>query len=396
MDIDSHSEQQARDIHCSKTLISLEVFLISLLIFIPVMYHMIFVFPLTDFGAHGHYIERIYQTHSLIFDGDSVANFLFSILSLILTRLLHIDYRYAELAVLTVNYLALGYLITQRISDRPHYYDPKVIIPCVLALLLYFPIILNPAIDFRHPYGYIPVTSYHNPTVWLAKLFSLWSFFLFLDYFQRGRVPWKIYLLAVVVNLCSLLSKPNYAMCFLPAAGIWIIYSWIKRKPINLKYILLAYFLPMIVTLLWQYWINFIAAPYSTLAFQPLVVAQNLALNGPLTLEAILGALFPLVVLAVYGKPALQHTGIAFGWIQYLIGLAYYYLLTETGPHQFDGNFLWGPEIALFVLVVISAEFWIDRFKQSGTRRRADYIPLIVLIVHGLYGIAYCIHCITL
>jgi hypothetical protein len=371
------------------------LYLLMLLIIVPVMYHMIFTFTRTDFIAHGHYIERIYQTHSLIFDGDSVANPLFSILSLLITRLLDIDYHWAMLMVMVANYLVLGSLITHRIFRKHTYYNPRVVIPMVLAILLYFPIILNPALDFRHPYGYVPVTSYHNPTVWLAKTFSLWSFFLCFDNLHQKDLKWHTYLLTAGVSVCSLLSKPNYAMGFLPVLGLLVIYLWIKRESFNFTYLLLGFFIPMTATLIWQYWINFLAAPYSTIAIQPLVVARDLALNGPLAIELLLGALFPIVVTVLYRDRIFNNKSIIFGWLQLFVGLLTMYLLTETGPHQFDGNFLWGPELSLFVLIVITANFWLDIFKKE-VKRLVDFLPLVVLIIHGLYGVAYCIHCLSL
>lgn len=109
----------------------------------------------------------------------------------------------------------------------------------------------------------------------------------------------------------------------------------------------------------------------------------------------ILGSLFPIVVALLYRGTIFKNRAIVFGWLQYIVGLAYWYLLTETGPHQFDGNFQWGAQLSLFVLIVISANFWVDIIKKPS-KRLVDYLPLVVLLLHGLYGIGYCIHCLSL
>ena len=88
------------------------------MIYLPVMFHMIFVFQKTDFIAHTGYITRLYQTHSVIFDGTAVVNPLFTILSLLLTRIFAMNSKYAELIVLAVNYIFLGGLITHELIKR--------------------------------------------------------------------------------------------------------------------------------------------------------------------------------------------------------------------------------------------------------------------------------------
>ena len=151
----------------------------------------------------------------------------------------------------------------------------------------------------------------------------------------------------------------------------------------------------MAATLIWQYWIRFQVQQMSTLAIEPLVVARHLSNNGPLFFELILGALFPLVVFLMHPGSSIKDGWLLLAWGQYIIGLGYYYLLTETGARQFDGNFLWGAEITLFVLIVLSAGFWLERIRLKP-HWKTDWIPLAVLVAHGLYGLWYWYYCLTI
>jgi hypothetical protein len=368
---------------------------VGLMIYLPVMFHMIFVFQKTDFIAHTNYIMRMYQTRSVVFDGNVVANPLFTVLSLLLTRVLSISSQYAELIVLAINYILLGVLITRELINKNTGCANWIIPIVVISILLYSPIFLSPTKDFPYPYGYVPATSYHNPTVWLAKLFGLWSLFLFIKYIQSTSISIGGLLLVAGVNIASVLSKPNYAMCFLPAAAFFCFLSILTRQKLNWKFLIFSVFLPSIAVLVWQYWLRFRVQQMASLGIAPLVVARNLSNSGPLVLELLLGIVFPLVVFLVYFTEAIRDKWVLFCWGQFGIGLGSFYLLTETGVHQFDGNFLWGPEIALFVLVVISAGFWLSQIRKNP-HWKADWIPLAVLVAHGLYGLGYWYYCLTI
>jgi hypothetical protein len=391
---DLKSRNLSRNRNDQIILIFLSTIIISVLLFVPVMYHMIFVFTRTDFIAHGMYIQRIYQTHSLIFDGKVIANPLFSILSLVVTRIFSLDFQVAELIVLTINFLLIAMTLTRYLVNQS---KPKLLwlLPIiVLSLLIFFPIVLSIPQDYLFPYGYIPVTSYHNPTVWLARLFSLWSMLLFIQYSDDLRVPLRMIILFALVNICSILSKPNYMMCFLPAVGLFILYQLIKKNKINWKFQIFRLFLPSTITLAWQYWLRYQVEPQAGLTIAPLVVAKYLSGNGPLLLQVVLGALFPITVLILSFRRVIQDKWMMIAWVQYFIGLVYFFLLSETGPRQFDGNFLWGAEIALFVLCVLSANSWLSRRKERESIR--DWIPWIILFIHGVFGIGYWYSCLTI
>lgn len=370
------------------------IVILSGFLFLLVMHHMIFVFPRNDFKANAYFIQRIYQTRSIIFDGTSIVNPLYTIICILLARGLSIDFKFVELAVMTVDYMMIAFLVTRYLflehKDFNSWWMPVV----VLSIMLYAPIFLNPAVDLRYPYGYIPPTSYHNPTIWLAKLFGFCSVILFIHYLQQPKIPVKIYILTMLVSAASILSKPNFSMCFLPAAGLLIVYLFLKKQPLNLKFVIIGFFLPLVGILLWQYYINYIVAPYASLSIAPFVVANELSQHENLLVDLILGALFPLTVLALYFKEVIHNKWLVYAWGQFAIGLGFFYIFTETGKHQFDGNFIWGPETALFILIILSAGFWLGKFKQPS-KKWMEYIPLVVMIAHGVYGLVYWYYSLT-
>ena len=234
---------------------------------------------------------------------------------------------------------------------------------------LFFSIVLSPGQAFLFPYGYIPVTSYHNPTVWLAKLFSLGSMLLTIRYVNEPKISLKILFFAGVINICSVLSKPNYAMCFLPALAVFICVELFHKSKINWNFVLYSTGIPMILTLTWQYWLRYLVEPAAQLTVAPLVVAENLSKQGPLFIELILGCLFPLVVFLLYFKDIRHNKWLVFGWGQFVI--------------------------ALFVLLVMSAFYWLKRISNPKWKK-ADWIPFVVLMIHGFFGLGYWYSCLLI
>ena len=73
-------------------------------------------------------------------------------------------------------------------------------------------------------------------------------------------------------------------------------------------------------------------------------------------------------------------------WLTFGIGLAMFCLLTVTGRTDY-GDFIWGPQMALFVLFVESIRLVLPDL--VGARRRLDVragIVLVALTLHVVCG----------
>lgn len=218
--------------------------------------------------------------------------------------------------------------------------------------------------------GYLWAEPYHNPTYALLKPFALVSTALLLS-FLAGRTPpgWRRISICAVIVAAGTLAKPNLAICALPAIAVWAAYAWLRKEPVPLKVLILAWIVPAVAVLSWQhqwaYWGDPSTRYHDSIVFAPLKAMRIHSTN--LALQYLLTILFPLTVLAVYPKRAWQDIGFRFSAIAFLFGTAYTYTLGEK-IHMGDGNFLWSAYITLFLLYLFSTLFLIRQIRSGATR----------------------------
>ncbi len=370
--------------------------IISLGIYLPTLYQMIAVFPRTDFGAHQNYILRFDNTHSLIFDRNIVANPLFTFLSLLTMKIFSVKVRYAMFFVLMVNWLTLAFTSLFVIVKTKPSIRWLFASTLTLSILFYSPIFINLPQDWIKPFSYIPILSFHNPTIWLGKLFSLISFAYFLYKTKTGTVSPTDILFIAIINICSILSKPNYAMGFLPILGLFVIYQLFSKEKIMWKFLVWGYAVPMVLTLSWQYWLRYMNPDSVGILIQPFLVITKLANSTPVVFGQLLSILFPLSIVILNFRDAIKDRWLILSWSVFIVSWLSYALFAESGRRVNDGNFLWGPEMTLFNLVVISLIYWLTHSDGSNKKKPGYWIPLVLFLAGGVSGILYAIFCANL
>jgi len=244
-----------------------------------------------------------------------------------------------------------------------------------LALLL----ALVEPVNFLSPegrpayFGYFFPNVWHNPTVVLLRPLALG---LFLAYTRatggaRRRPPGGLLVLIAALTVASALAKPSYVMCLLPAAGILWAAGWLRgERP--LPRVFLATAVPGLLVLAAQAW--FIAhsdfMDRATVRFAPLLALSCHVPDGLAVLagKALMSVLFPATVLLAYGRRAWQDPALRLAWLVLGTGMAYAYLLAEPGPRLEDCNYLWGAQVAAFVLFVVSMRFLLAQGLGSRPR----------------------------
>jgi hypothetical protein len=341
------------------------------------------------------YIVHIGLTAKLINDGDiSTPHFLLHLAVAALSSITPAGVRDATVILLLTAVIATAFLVSRSLVND---LASPLLIPCLTtALLLAAPVAILFPVD-KHLYlGYISTNVLHNPTIILLKPLALLSFCYAAGSFDNNRV-WSGYswLPCAVTTIACALTKPNFTICILPALALMVIQRLYKKEPFNLRLLLFGFFLPAIIILALQFRMTYsssqlqgVYAGSSHIIFAPLVVMKSF--SSWLPAKFLLSLVFPLTLLLCYFRAAIRDTGLQLGWLAFLCGAAFTYLLAESGPRLFQGNFTWSGQITLFILFVYSVRFL---FREKGGGGNSDrnrfYLCNAALLVHFCFGIAF-------
>ena len=261
------------------------------------------------------------------------------------------------------------------------------------GLTLVAPIVVIAPWDGLFYFGYVGLANYHNPTIHLLRPFALLSFILACRAFRGGRASSLTVAAAGMLMATSLLIKPNYALCILPAIAVVAWLRWRAHKPPDWRMLLFGFFLPAAIVLLAQWAVGFWMARGEETGFlmRPLEVER--AFSGYLLPKFLLSIVFPVVILAAYPWDSLRDDGLALAWLSFVFGAAQMYLLAESGDRFYHGNFRWGAQISLFLLFAASAKFLLQtRLAPGVPYGRRWVIGWGAFAAHVIAGVAYYAH----
>jgi len=228
-----------------------------------------------------------------------------------------------------------------------------------LSLLILTPIYIIAVFDCQPYFGYIGITTYHNPTIILLKPIALLHFLCTMKAFDNHQCRKRLITLTAILTILSVIAKPSYVICLLPSLTIFIVFKQATKQTINWRLLLAGIVLPSVAILTWQYGFTYSASEKHSIVFSPFKVMSHY--SEYLFLKFILSILFPLCVYALYFKKAIRDHRLNLSWLVFFSGAFYSYFLCESGPRMFDGNFLWSGQISLFILFVVSILFVIKR-----------------------------------
>lgn len=191
----------------------------------------------------------------------------------------------------------------------------------------------------------------------------------------------------------SALAKPSYLICYIPALSAFIGWRLINRQTIPWQPLILAFAVPAIAILSWQYQFTYsdsaAARMPSRIIFAPFVVV-----GGPsftLLIKILLSILFPLLVLATHVKQAIKNTALMFSWLTFAIAVFFAYMLAESGRIS-AGNFFWCTQATLFILYCTTAVFLLKQFSEEQSPLntwKAKYMIIATIaaahLISGLY-----------
>jgi hypothetical protein len=235
--------------------------------------------------------------------------------------------------------------------------------------------------------GYFPPNVYHNPTMLLAKPFLVLALAVAMAAITRTGAPTARELAGLSLPVMFLgAAKPNYLGCLMPAlvvVGLWRVRAGQREFAARrIAALCGAAFLILAAT-----YVRYRAERrFETgIMFAPLtVIAHYVPVDAASIVTSVLASVaFPLSVTLLWPRLAWRDRAMSLAWAGAIIGLLFSYLAAETGPRQFDGNFLWTGQMGVFVLFVAAAAFVRRRFSAGAPLDLLRLAPAaIVLLLH--------------
>lgn len=238
--------------------------------------------------------------------------------------------------------------------------------------------------------GQLSPTVWHNPTAIAALPLAVAAFWAFIR--ARPVSPRSDLGTGALVAL-SVVTKPNFALAFLPA--VVLLRVWRREGPLARQLAGLACLAgPSLLVLAWQYQhalaLGLEAPGAGMLSVQPLEVWR---IYSPHPLASTLVSLaFPLAVAAFAGRRPRHGHALLSAWLVTALAVAQFALLAEPEPKLGDANYYWGVVPAVYLLFLVSAcELLADRAVSSG-RRRARRACWALLALHAASGVFLYLH----
>jgi hypothetical protein len=251
------------------------------------------------------------------------------------------------------------------------------VLTVILSMLLAFTLPLPNWWDGHRYIGLTTPNVWHNPTGVFAMPFALLLFMAGTRLLDRPSVGHAA--LAGLAGVLSLLSKPNYFLCFVPAFALTLVSVVYRMRPATAAKLLALTLGAPAVVLLGQYiWLTTDTA----IIFSPFAIWGGYV-RGHYFGAVLAGIAFPLAVFVLYPLKVNADRKLILAWVALQFGLVMQICFYERA-RAIDNNFGWGMIYANHVLFVASVAFL---FVQRSDWRR--WVCLSVLLLHAASGVEY-------
>lgn len=315
---------------------------------------------------------------------------LFNVLQLAFQSITGLDWITATIILMVVFSLAIAYMSYLWLRSATP--SRSLAILSALTVVIVAPITVLTWSTFNHYFGYIGINVLHSPTMVLLRLTGLVTF-IFTILALQGKLRFNIgnVLIGAVLVVCTLFSKPNFALVMLPALICFVACRAIfLRTTAGLRLSLVGLIIPMLIVLPLQYIVQYTLIPEDTpvaIIFAPLGTVSAYEGHTPvllwLLIKFLLSITFPLTITVLYRRAAFADTALNLGWLMFAVGAIQMYFFAESDPRFGDGNFWWSGQIGLFLLFVSALRVWVAQVRLN-TR---TLVSLAVLGLHILSGV---------
>ena len=255
-------------------------------------------------------------------------------------------------------------------------------------------------------FGRFTGSVWHNSTSVVLLPVSVLLFYAAVRFIPTGRPRWAYVAVPALLVLDGLL-KPNYLLALLPALGVLTLVVMVRayrrtRLPASIwpplvRFLLLA--VPAVVLLYVEYVLAYVEGGVEyTNGIRPFATWSLFAsyVPGGILVTLVQSLLLPALVTALLWDVARRSTLVTVAWLVELVAIAQFALLAEftsTGELLTHGNWVWGANIATYVLLLAVTILWI----RHGSRLRWWAQALVYTVAAGylVSGIVYLQHLVT-
>ena len=234
---------------------------------------------------------------------------------------------------------------------------------------------------------------WHNSTIIFLFPFALLLFKYQIESF-KDRANIRTTIILVLLVIVNLLIKPSYCLVYFPVTFFYLILIKRKLKDSNKDYILrfIPLFIGGTILLIQKYMIYFIEVgslfkeKSGINYFEGYKVYRNFIELKYLPLIFINCFLFPILFI-FFNKKTLKKDDVSYSIVSLLFGILLSFVLSESGPRMYHGNFFWQNIVTTFILFMVT-------FKYVLTIRK-NKILLAIYFLHVFSGFLYLIHLIV-
>jgi hypothetical protein len=236
----------------------------------------------------------------------------------------------------------------------------------------------------------------HNPTLIFSKPFAFISIYLFcrLSFAKKESIN----LLAMASSffiILGALAKPNFGLAFLFSGPLFLILRRdIFRRDIQNIMAFSSPLVSLVLVLAMQYYWQYFSGSVSDASIEDGIIVDfwgvaRLFSPNPFVSLLLLAA-FPFMTVIFYPS-SLKDSLFLLTFLTFLVSVAQYWILAESGPRYPHGNFGWALEVVAPMLFVICMAEVINRFQSIKTKADLFKIWMMALIfaAHLISGLLY-------
>jgi len=264
-----------------------------------------------------------------------------------------------------------------------------------ISVLLVSMIITDYRVSEVHYLGVWTPNPIHNPTFTFSRPFSVITFLLYslvLHQNLNKQNNYSILIIATIMGILSMWSKPSFLLSFIPAFVLVNFFIFFQNK-ITLKSLIISFW-SILLTLIPLYIINKKVFENSdgnsgvVLSF-----AETWGIySSDIILSVFIGALLPIFLLTVFLVKLKTYSEFikirhVLAIVNFFFAILIFLFLKETGPRSNHANFSLTYSFALFILFFMSIELlYIQRvLKTSPLLEKLGYILFILHLLSGIY-----------
>lgn len=289
---------------------------------------------------------------------------------------------------------------------------PQIKPSALLALTVVLTFAIALFVPFLNEYVYRGTSSgnkWHNPTYTCMRVFALGAVIFYLRIIGRmdSNAHWQDYVAFPVCVLLATVFKPSFYTIFAPAVFVMCVIDLVRDRSTVKRSLILGVMLALpLAVVASQYNALFASERSGGIGIGFALVWSHYNDNVPVAM--LQSYAFPLLVLAGCWRQLKSDNNYSLAWIMFLIGLAEYLVLYETGFRIWHGNFGWGLSFGAFYLMIASVvalvnthrpicEAWLFEHSKAERREALSHIPpstkayvylsAAILAYHALSGL---------